>query len=317
MSIGRRRPKLSRADLRPAESISLKETRVARQRMRMVLFFALAGAIVLSAIIVYGSGPPFTFRLGQRQKRELRVNVPEFKLRNQTKTSNRRQAAADQVAPEMVNDSGPLRELAEELDDLTTAVARSSRFEDLRENLRSSWKIKPDSYLDLKAATDTPERRDNLHAKLTLAFQPLLRDGILGPGTLPRNEESSRVLSIRNVREPRSAARLVPRDRVVPERIVKPDGPVAQEFKSVFTTPRVGEILFNLVAGKLDSLSTLAFEADATSKLRRAARARSATSTTRIPAATCSLKPAKRSTKNSSSCCASRTPPPGRAYPGR
>ena len=36
----------------------------------------------------------------------------------------------------MVNDPGPIRELAEKLDDLTTAVAESSRFEDLRRNLR-------------------------------------------------------------------------------------------------------------------------------------------------------------------------------------
>ena len=32
------------------------------------------------------------------------------------------------------------------------------------------------------------------------------------------------MLSVRNCGEPRSAARLVPRDRVVPERIIKPDG---------------------------------------------------------------------------------------------
>ena len=65
-------------------------------------------------MVVHGSGPPFTFRMGERPERELRVNVREFKLRNQTKTSNERQAAADQVPPEMVNDPGPIRELARE-----------------------------------------------------------------------------------------------------------------------------------------------------------------------------------------------------------
>ena len=205
MSIGRRRPKLSRVQLRPAESISLKETRVARQRARLALLLLRGCRGGGDRDDRTRSGPPFTFRMGERPARELRVNVSEFKLRNQTKTSNERQAAADQVAPEMVNDPGPIRELAEKLDDLTTAVARSTRFEDLRESLRSSWKLKPESYLDLKAATDTPERRDNLHAKLAAAFEPLLRDGVLGPGTLPVNEESSRVLSVRNVGEPRSA----------------------------------------------------------------------------------------------------------------
>jgi cyclic-di-AMP phosphodiesterase PgpH len=274
MSIGRRRPKLSRAHLRPAESISLKETRVARQRARAALLLLVAFAVVATAMIVHGQGPPLSIRLGERPERELRVNVKDFKLRNQSKTSKDRQTAADQVAPEMVNDPRSIRELAANLDDLTTAVARSARLEDLREGLRSSWKLKPESYLDLKAATDTPERRDNLHVKLATAFEPLLRDGVLGPGTLPVNEESSPVLSVRQLGEPDSAARLVPRDRVVPERIIKPDGAVAQEFKATFTTPRVGQILFELVAGKIDSLATLTYEAEATARSRDEASGR-------------------------------------------
>jgi putative nucleotidyltransferase with HDIG domain len=274
MSIGRRRPKLPRAHLRPAESISLKENRVARQRARAGLIALVALAVVVTAMIVHGQGPPFTFRMGERPERELRVNVREFKLRNQTKTSNERQVAADLVAPEMVNDPGPIRELVEKLDDLTTAVARSARFEDLRENLRTAWKLKPESYLDLKAATDTPERRDTLHAKLTTAFDPLIRDGVLGAGTLPPNEDSSRVLAVRTVGELRTAARPVARERVLPERIIKPDGPVALEFKSAFTNPRVGQILFDLIAGQLEALATLRFEADVTAQLRDEARSR-------------------------------------------
>ena len=67
----------------------------------------MAFAVVATAMIVHGPGPPLTLRLGERPERELRVNVREFKLRNQSKTSKDRQAAADQVAPEMVNDPGP------------------------------------------------------------------------------------------------------------------------------------------------------------------------------------------------------------------
>jgi putative nucleotidyltransferase with HDIG domain len=231
----------------------------------------VAFAVLATALIANGPGPPLTVRLGERPEREIRVNVRDFKHRNQSKTSKERQIAAEQVAPELVNDPAPIRELAANLDDLTTAVARSSRFEDLRESLRSSWKLKPENYLDLKAATDTPERRDTLHVKLAAAFEPLLRDGVLGPGTLPVNEESSRVLSIRRLGEPRSAARLVPRERVIPERVIKPDAPVGHEFKSTFTTPRVGQMLFEMVAGKLESLSTLTYESETTASLRDAA----------------------------------------------
>src|SRR6516162_6657157 len=129
MSIGRRRPRLARASLRAADSSSLKEGRLAKQRTRAALLALVAVSVVMSAVIVHGTGPPFTYRIGERPERQIRVNVPEFKLRNQTKTSNERQAAADQVSPAFINDPAPIRELAERLDDLTTAVARSSRFE--------------------------------------------------------------------------------------------------------------------------------------------------------------------------------------------
>ena len=126
----------------------------------------VATTVVTCAAIVHGSGPPFTFRLGERPDREIRVNVKDFKVRNQTKTSNERQAAADQVPPTMVNDPAPINDLADRLDDLTVTIAKSSRFEDVPETVRTAWKLKPETYLDIKAATDTPQRRDNLHVQL-------------------------------------------------------------------------------------------------------------------------------------------------------
>jgi cyclic-di-AMP phosphodiesterase PgpH len=274
MSNGRRRPKLSRAHLRPSDSGVINDGRLARQRARATQIALVAVSLVTCVAIVHGSGPPFTYRIGQRPDRELRVNVKEFRIRNQTKTSNERQAAADQVPPSLVNDPAPIRELAARLEDLTAAVAKSARLEDLHENVRSAWKLTAESYLDLKAATDTPERRDNLRVQITGAFAPLLRDGVLGQDALPPNEEASRQLTIRQVGEPPSAARVVARERVVPERIVKPAGPVYQEFCSAFTAPRIGQILFALIANQLDSTSTLSFEAEATAQLREAARNR-------------------------------------------
>ena len=108
MSNGRRRPKLSRASLRPADSGLIKEGRVAKQRTRATLI----GSVVVSMRHVRGRssmapGPPFTYRIGQRPDRELRVNVKEFRIRNQTKTSNERQAAADQVPPSLDQRSRP------------------------------------------------------------------------------------------------------------------------------------------------------------------------------------------------------------------
>ena len=95
---------------------------------------------------------------------------------------------------------------------------------------------------------------------------------MLGPDTLPANEDTSRLLSIRKVGEPMRRHDVVPRDRVVPERIRKVDGPVYQEFCSVFTPPRIGQILFGLIANQLDSTPTLKYEAEATARLREDAR---------------------------------------------
>jgi len=272
MSIGRRRPKVPRPQLRPSPTVSLKQGRLDRQRARVALLAFLAFSVVVSAAIVHGSGPPFAHRIGERPDRQLRVKVKEFKIRNQTKTSNERQAAADQVPPSLLNDPAPVRDLADRAEDLTTAIAKSSRLEDLRENLRTAWRLKPESYLDLKAATDTPERRDNLHVQIAAAFSGLIRDGILGSGALPSSESSSRMLSIRGRGEPAEKARIVARDRVVPERIIKPDSAVYQEFCSVFTAPRIGQVLLGLIADQLELAASLTFEADETARRREEVR---------------------------------------------
>jgi putative nucleotidyltransferase with HDIG domain len=232
----------------------------------------VAATVVATAAIVHGSGPPFTYRLGERPEREIRVNVKEFRIRNQTKTSNERQAAADKVPPCMVNDPAPIKDLADRLDDLTVTIAKTKRFEDLPEASRASWKLKPESYLDLKAATDTQQRRDNLHVQLFKAFAPLLENGVLGPEALPRNEESSPMLAIHDVGKPWSTARQVSRERVVPERIAKSGGLVQREFVAAFTTPRVGEVLFQLVADRIDGRPTLSYEPEITGRQREEAK---------------------------------------------
>jgi putative nucleotidyltransferase with HDIG domain len=236
------------------------------------LIALVAFSVIVSAAIVHGSGPPFPYRIGERPDRQLRVKVKEFKIRNQTKTSNARQAAADQVPPSMLNDPTLIRDLAERVEDLTTTIAKSSHFEDLREDLRSIWRLTPESYLDLKAATDTPERRDNLHVQVAAAFTGLIRDGILGLGALPSREASSRMLSIRSRGEPPESARIVARDRVLPERINKPDSAVYQEFCSAFTAPRIGQVLLGFIASQIDAAASLTFLSDETDRLRENAR---------------------------------------------
>jgi cyclic-di-AMP phosphodiesterase PgpH len=275
MSIGKRRLRPSRAQLRPsAATTSLKQDRQARQRTQAARLALVILSLLATTAIVHGSGPPFNYRVGERADREIRVNVKEFRIRNQTKTSNERQAAADQVPPVMVNDPTQVLDLADRLQDLMVAVARADRFEDVHDAVRSNWKLRPEVFAAIKSAVAAPADRDKLHAQIAAAFRPLARDGILGAGTLPPNEESSRNLSVRQKGEPRERARIVARERVIPERIAKPDGPVFQEFCAAFSPPQIGPVLFGLISEKFDGTPTLSFEAETTAKQREEARAR-------------------------------------------
>src|SRR5947209_6891804 len=99
MSFGKRRPKPLRAHLRPPAPVSIRQGHLARQRDRFARLAVVAVAVLLTAAVVHGSGPPFTYRIGQRPDRELRVKVPEFKRLNQKKTNAERQIEVDQIAP--------------------------------------------------------------------------------------------------------------------------------------------------------------------------------------------------------------------------
>src|SRR4051794_9180350 len=271
MSFGKRRPKLSRAQLRPTNPIAIQQGRLARQRARRARLAVVATAVLVTAAIVHGSGTPFPYRLGQRPSRELRVNVPEFHRLNQKKTNAARQMVVDQVATSMINDPASIRDLAGRLVELTVAVVSAPRFEDLTAGLRNAWKLDQATFDELKAATDTPARRDALRRQIEAAFAPLIRDGVLGPDTLPRNEEASRNLSVRLLGQAPREAHPVPRERVVPERIAQPDGPVAQEFVAALP-PQIGATLFRLVADRLKGSPTLTFDEPTTTQQRELAR---------------------------------------------
>jgi len=273
MSFGKRRTRTTRAHLRPAPTLMIRQGRLDRQRDRLARFAVVAAAVVLTAAIAHGDGPPFTARLGQTPDRELRVRVPEFRRLNQKETNAARQVEVDRIAPAMVNDPAPIRDLAERLDDLLVAAAKSPSFAALPGELRDTWKLTPAEFDGLKAATPTPGRRDDLHRRLGEAFAPLIRDGVLGYDALPRHEESSINLSVRLLGQGPNEAHVVAREQVVPERVSKPDGPVARAFAAAFD-PAVGPLLFRLVADKLAGTPTLTYEPLYTSRLREVARDR-------------------------------------------
>ena len=271
---GKRKPKPFRAQLRPSNPIDIGRARAAKQRERLLRLGVVAVAILATAAIVHGDGPPFTYRLGQRPSRQIRVNVPEFQRRNQIRTQNDRALEAARVPPAMLNDPAPIKDLADRLDDLVDGVARSHGPRALAELLGDAWTPDAATFETLKAAGDTPGKRVELHRRIGRAFEPLARSGVLGPDTLPRSEDGSRYLRVRTPGQRPEDAALVPRESVLPGRIDKPDGPVARDFAAAFDPPSLGAALFGLVGPKLAGTPTLRYEEHATNRARQEARAR-------------------------------------------
>ena len=273
MSLGKRKPKIVRAHLRPAQPAAHQQNRSARQRDRWARLAVVAVAVVATAAIVHGPGPFFTFRLGQRPEREIRVNVDQFQRRNMIRTNTERQAKADQVPPVMINNPEPIADLADRLDDLITTVAKSPTFDMVPESIRGQWKLTPALYDDIREASDTPERLEEIRRRIGKAFEPLIRDGVLGPDVLPRNEELSRTLSVRLATETHDQAHSIPRERVIRERLDKVDGPVGKEFIAAFNPVSLGQGLFGLIADRLPGYPTLSYDEAYTTHLRDLARA--------------------------------------------
>jgi len=273
MSIGKRRPKLPRAQLRPSNPSAHQQGRLARRRDLLARLAVVALAIVATAAIVHGPGPFFPYRLGQSPDREVRVKVEQFRRLNETRTRSERQARADQVPPAMLNDPAPIQDLADRLDDLIGAIAKSPTFDAVPESFRGQWKLSPALFDDIREASDTPERLEDLRRRVRKAFEPLIRDGVLGPDILPRHEEMSRTLSVRLVGQGHGQARPVPRDRVIRERLDKPDGPVGKDFIAAFNPQVLGQGLFALIADRLAGHPTLAYDEPTTTRFRDGARA--------------------------------------------
>jgi putative nucleotidyltransferase with HDIG domain len=272
MSFGKRRPRLTRAQLRPSNPIALQQGRLARQRDRLARLGVVGIAILVTSALVYGAGPPLPFRVGQRPEREIRVNVDKFALLNQKKSVAERQSVVDQVAPLLINDPAPIRDVQARLEDLLDAVAKADTYDALPRTLRDSWKLDPKAFASLKAASATPKALDALHAQMKRAFAPLIRDGVLGPDTLPRNEESSRTLAIRAQGQPPSESHPVARERVVRERVTKPGEAVFKDFVKPIADPQLGPVLFGLVAEKLAGTPTLTYDEQRTKQKREEAR---------------------------------------------
>ena len=95
-------------------------------------------------------------------------------------------------------------------------------------------------------------------------------DAIDGTTGAPAGE----ILMIRPVSGAGGTPHEVHKDRLLPERIKKADGPVAKEFMAGFGNPRLGSVAFSLVAERLKGTPTLRYDEPATVRDRELARSK-------------------------------------------
>ncbi len=258
MSIGKRRSKPTRAQLRPAQSVEHPSVRDEQRRSRLVRFSLVAAAVILTAALVHGFGTPFTYRVGQRPSRPILTAVDSFRRFDPVSTNAQKRAKAEAVTPILDNAPAPILELAQQLIDLVDAVARAGILAQLDSKMLANWPLDEKAFLDIRDAADSPERREALHRQIAEAFAPLSINGVLGPDTLTRDEQNHTRVRVRD--HGSTQPRIVERDLILPERMVKPDGAVAQGFIRAFTGADLGKTLFGLVADKLASTPTLKFD---------------------------------------------------------
>ncbi len=109
MSLGKRKAKSVRAQLRPSHLVVHQQNRSARQARPLARLAVVAVAVLATAAIVHGPGPVLHLSPRATARPRVRVNVDQFQRRNMIRTNAERQAKADQVPPAMVNNPEPDR----------------------------------------------------------------------------------------------------------------------------------------------------------------------------------------------------------------
>ena len=264
--------------------------------------------MVATAAIVHGSGPPFTYRLGQRPDREIRVNVKEFTDpqpdQDQQRAAGRGRPGAAVDGQRPGADQGPGR-----------SARRPDRDHRQVEPVRgrcprpcaTTWKLKP----------ETLPRHQGGHRHAPAPRQPSRpdRQGVRAPDPATASSAPRRCPATRSRAGPwRSIAVGQPPIGLAPgpPRAGRPraDRQAARarstsDFVSAFTTPRPS-------ARPCSSSSPTGSTAARRSPTSRRSPPSSATQArSRVeralrhlqPRATCSSSRARRSARSSSSCC--------------
>ena len=204
MSFGKRRPKLSRAQLRPSNPIALQQGRLARQRDRLARLAVVALADPgdrrdrprLGAVLHLPARPAARPR-DPRQRRPSSSggtrsgptpNARPRPTRSRRRWSTTRRRSATWPSGSTTWSTPSPRRRPSTPSPRPSGPAGSSTPGRLRRHPRG--------------AATPPSGARTCTGGSAKAFEPLIRDGVLGPDILPRHEEASRTLAVRLAGQP-------------------------------------------------------------------------------------------------------------------
>ncbi len=268
---------------------------------------AAACTMVLISLIVHagggGWGPPFPFREGEVQGRDIRARI-DFQIMEEAATRLRREEAAAAVHPVLRLDPAPLDEVRRRLTQLCLA-ARTASINRLDQKTVSFWALKEE---DLKAlggllqgshegvagllvltpqplpgavdpyaagavamlkARSPIESDEDLQQRIAAAFNDLEMSGILEDREQEPAEAVRTAKKLTILRPDGGRGEVLP-EQVLKSRLVgnppKDKGPIYLHFLRALKNERAAERLYELVVGRLPA--TLAFDAEESRRAR-------------------------------------------------
>ena len=276
MSFGKRRPKLSRAHLRPSNPIA--------HPARPPGPTAGSPGPPRRRRASPCSPPPPSFTARGPPSPSGSASGPSARSASMSTSSSdatrRRPTAERQIVgrpgsrPSMVNDPAPIRDLAERLDDLTVAIAKAPGSTRCPRTSARPGSSTPKPSTSSRRPPTRPSGATPCTGRSRQAFAPLIRDGVLGSDTLPASEESSRTLAVRAVGQTARAGAPGPPRAGRPRAGDHARGPGLPGVHRRLPQPELGPTLFRLVAEKLKGTPTLTYEEQYTNRRRELARSR-------------------------------------------
>jgi putative nucleotidyltransferase with HDIG domain len=266
-SVDRRRRTTNRLDFLRAKSTGSLET---GERPSFwsgfwprVIVVILAG-LAATAILAVG-GPPFTYRLGQRAHREIRLAVP-LQIENVTETRNARERAAREAPWVFSHNPQPIEKVEEGMHALAEGIGKAKSFDELNSVMANEWGLTPELFTKMRELIPSEAGAITFNKSIDRVLDPFVRYGLLDSARIPT--DAKRETSLIEVRPVGSNVKYLPKlDAVYLPLLPQEDGALSKSLRQEFKEGAV--TVLKVLVPKLQP--TLTFDEQETKEVQRQA----------------------------------------------